>query len=598
MDSIAFSATPSPGDTRHRSVGIALVAGLLPTLLMVLFHDRSWFAPDEGIYAHIAERVLQGEILHRDIQDIHPGYIHYLNALSLQLFGHSLESLRITLAAGSILAALMVAILLNRSGVLVAVIGSVATVALGPLVFLNPSANWYALFLAIGVALVIQRMETGSWGQLLVLGLLIGATFMVRQLSAVFLALGALAAICTFCESNPTLRPFGNKDRIGAIFLGGGCALAISGYFLIIRDDLLAWVLFGLGPTVIAILLVQKGRTKFRLSPHFGYLAVGLLVPAFPVFLQQLLVGDLEKWIFDITRLAASITRIEFVENAGYDVILSDALFGIFLGINEFNMGGIMASVAILGLLLAPALLAIRVVYSIRAGRQDSSIRVALVALFYAVGNAHYPSLIYLAFAAPLVVAAHLYLASGKSSSRWSTIVVALISACSVVGLAARQMDVSAGAIIRAQSISWSQSERLPSLGLRIPLNDVARYDSIIESIWNLTHNKDKIFVFPANPEIYFLSKRSNPFSFYNSTLGIQTCIQLERVATHLAAADGPALVVHGPHVKYETDVSLALKKWLDNEFQVEEEHYGFKVYTRPRRTVSSRPVCPEPEVP
>ena len=39
------------------------------------FHDRTWCPPDDGAYAHVAERILQDEVLHRDVQDVHPGYV-------------------------------------------------------------------------------------------------------------------------------------------------------------------------------------------------------------------------------------------------------------------------------------------------------------------------------------------------------------------------------------------------------------------------------------------------------------------------------------------------------------------------------------------
>ena len=58
------------------------------------YHDRFWWPPDEGLYAHVADRVARGEVLNRDVQNIHPGYHALANALWLVLFGDDLVSLR------------------------------------------------------------------------------------------------------------------------------------------------------------------------------------------------------------------------------------------------------------------------------------------------------------------------------------------------------------------------------------------------------------------------------------------------------------------------------------------------------------------------
>src|SRR4029453_14699153 len=55
--------------------------------LLWFFHRRFWYAPDEGNYAHVAQRLLAGEVLHRDVQDVHPGYINLLNGAAFRLFG-------------------------------------------------------------------------------------------------------------------------------------------------------------------------------------------------------------------------------------------------------------------------------------------------------------------------------------------------------------------------------------------------------------------------------------------------------------------------------------------------------------------------------
>ena len=62
--------------------------------LLWWYHDRTWWESDDGQFAHIAERILNGEVLHRDIQDVRPGYVNFINAVAFYLFGPALSSLR------------------------------------------------------------------------------------------------------------------------------------------------------------------------------------------------------------------------------------------------------------------------------------------------------------------------------------------------------------------------------------------------------------------------------------------------------------------------------------------------------------------------
>ena len=55
---------------------------------------RSWAPEDEGTLAQPAERVLQGELPHRDFDDVYTGGEAYLNALAFRIFGIKLVSLR------------------------------------------------------------------------------------------------------------------------------------------------------------------------------------------------------------------------------------------------------------------------------------------------------------------------------------------------------------------------------------------------------------------------------------------------------------------------------------------------------------------------
>src|SRR4051812_19640728 len=65
--------------------------------------NRGWVPHDDGALAQSAERVLAGELPHRDFVEIYSGALDYLHALSFLLFGKTLISMRLMLLAAYLL---------------------------------------------------------------------------------------------------------------------------------------------------------------------------------------------------------------------------------------------------------------------------------------------------------------------------------------------------------------------------------------------------------------------------------------------------------------------------------------------------------------
>src|SRR6266478_5548255 len=59
--------------------------------------DRGWVAHDDGALAQSAERVLHGEMPHRDFDETYSGLLDYMHAGAFALFGTRLLSLRFPL---------------------------------------------------------------------------------------------------------------------------------------------------------------------------------------------------------------------------------------------------------------------------------------------------------------------------------------------------------------------------------------------------------------------------------------------------------------------------------------------------------------------
>ena len=65
--------------------------------------SRGWVPHDEGTIGVSAERVMAGQLPHRDFDDTYTGGLNYINAAAFSLFGRNLIAPRIVLLAAFLL---------------------------------------------------------------------------------------------------------------------------------------------------------------------------------------------------------------------------------------------------------------------------------------------------------------------------------------------------------------------------------------------------------------------------------------------------------------------------------------------------------------
>src|SRR5439155_12222279 len=80
-----------------RPLLILLIVWCLSSAYIARFVDRGWIPHDEGLLAQSADRVLQGELPHRDFDEPYSGGLNYLHALGFEALGTRLISLRYVL---------------------------------------------------------------------------------------------------------------------------------------------------------------------------------------------------------------------------------------------------------------------------------------------------------------------------------------------------------------------------------------------------------------------------------------------------------------------------------------------------------------------
>src|SRR4030095_4699508 len=112
---------------------------------------------------------------------VHPGYITFVNAAALKVFGSDLVSLRYPLVLLALLQAAALFTVFPAERPWHATVAVIALTSLGTIQFLNPTAHWYCLALTILLIAALTHMPR-SGARLVTAGVLIGAIALFRQL--------------------------------------------------------------------------------------------------------------------------------------------------------------------------------------------------------------------------------------------------------------------------------------------------------------------------------------------------------------------------------------------------------------------------------
>ncbi len=503
---------------RQRALGL-VVALLLAAPILIYFHDRSWIPADDGQYAHIADRIQQGEILHRDVYDLHGDYVHWIHAASLKLFGRDLVSLRYPLIAlGLFQAALMFWACAPR-GIGIAILASLCVTAIGFPQISSPTPNLYALCGAVAAIAVLSRLDRDHAWRLFLLGFIVGITFWFRQLTGVLLAMGVVTVLCAETPS-----------RLSRALAGISLAGLVA--YLATFTNPVGFVLFGIGPIAILVWVLLQ-RPEHPSSPRFLlHLALGAALASAPLLAFHTYHGTLGDFFEGCFVRVFAVTRLPYLEWGNYADYLIFGGIGTFLGESaRVRVNGIHWFLLPL-LPLATAGLALRGL----SNRSESATAPALpiVGAFYAI-VALFNQIPYYLY---LVVGICLASLVSRRSPDFRGVAIAVIAA---VYLCATSLLFHAGQPYRRSLAEAFRGDRKPLVesglqgaSLRIDPRDRDLFRAVVSEIQRRTRPGDSILVIPNDPELYFLSQRVNPSPVWNTSLG-----------TSLRPEDLPDLVVH-----------------------------------------------------
>ena len=146
------------------------------------FVDRGWIAHDDGTLAQSAERVLKGELPHRDYDEAYTGGLTAFHALAFEVLGTSLRSLRYAfLLAFLAFVPLVFAIARRALSPWLAAAVTFTCVAWTVPNYFASMPSWYNLFLAaLGAWALLRHIESGRLSWVFLAGIAAGLSVLVK----------------------------------------------------------------------------------------------------------------------------------------------------------------------------------------------------------------------------------------------------------------------------------------------------------------------------------------------------------------------------------------------------------------------------------
>jgi hypothetical protein len=333
---------------RLRNLTLIALMFLLSAAYMAKELKRGWIPLDEGTLGQSAERVLHGELPHRDFDDVYTGGLAFLDAAIFRLLGPNSADLRYV-AYVFFLAWVLAVFYVARRFVSVPVACAVTFLAVcwGYPNYAAPMPSWYNLFFATyGLAALLHYIETRRWVWLLLAGMCGGFSCTAKVAGLFFISAIFLFLLFRERVANQNQSATRKKTRLYPIFVYV-CVLAYVGLLLVLLRHKLNVVTFGYffvpGSLVAAFLAWSEFRATPTTDRRFGFLirelsifSLGVLIPL-AVFLIPYLrdggVMDVFRGVFVLPARRfqyATLTPIA-IRFLGGVVIDTSLLWGVFL---------------------------------------------------------------------------------------------------------------------------------------------------------------------------------------------------------------------------------------------------------------------------
>jgi hypothetical protein len=595
---------------RHRRARrlILLLAWAAAVIYAGVLLDRQWVADDEGLLAQSAERVLAGEMPHRDFADVYTGGQSYFHAAAFWLGGASLPVLRYALL---LLFAIWIPVVWIVASRLASPVAALPVTALSITWSVpNYSAampSWYNLFLAtFGLAALLRFTNSGHRTWLVLAGLAGGVSFLFKVTGVFYVGAVVLYLVARAARQGPQEGGdwrnglwFGFALGFAVLAFVAGCAYLVAPvispahiYHFVLPTSALA--------VVAGVELLRSGGADAtararRLGVELLLFLVGVTAPIVAFALLYAAAGDattlLSAWfVAPATRYASAVHPPMPV------VVALPALLVILLAVGftagsarvRRAAGGVALVIPVVVLVLGGPTWLYRFLWVgfaqslplivaggagvllARAGQAGLS-AAGWNRLFLALSVAALCSLVQIPFAAPIyfcytapltfLAAAAIWHALGARRSPGLAALVAVYVLFAVAGTNGRGVNELGFAAPRPQQLVRLA---VPHAGLRVPEADARLYEAIVDSLRR--HSRSEFtFAAPDAPEIYYLSGLRNPTrALFEFTEGIEH----DPVTTLVRLRErGVTAVVINQDPKFSAPLSSALQSALAREY-------------------------------
>ena len=546
------------------------------SVILFHFHDKFWLPQDEGVFAHIADRMLQGEILHRDIEEVHPGYNGFVNYFAFKVFGRDLLSLRYPLVLIAFLQSIILFLLLRKKiGNVGSFIGGLAPTTLGITHFLNPNHHWYCLFLVIALIGWLSLPNISNRWRYFIAGIFIVSIYLFRQLSGFYIGVGVINYL--FLEQSHKERLRGSI--IAPIILS--LFFLLQFLYLIKTIHISTFILYGIGPLLFMVYSIKNiSISRKSTFDIIIYLLAGTIMGLIPIIFYHAHYHSLNQWFQDSFIRALTVTKQPFLKNLLFTEYICE---GAKLLIRPKNFSEFLNGMYWLLLPLSNLFLSILILQKIVKEKAIKwrELLLPVLALFYALVTTHNSSAVYMYFSLGLTIPALLLITVNRRvSHQILTILIGLFSVIALYFHSTQPLLVrNFIETIEGRRIAFVKaSETFQDMNLSIDPGTFITYKKLIHLIQKETNPNDTIFVLPNNAEIYYLSQRKNPFRFFSTDHGVQNENELATVL-NILKTQPPKLIIFKAKDKRITDYSQKIMDYVKNNYDLVDKIVIFDVY-------------------
>jgi hypothetical protein len=520
------------------AVGVALLSSVA---------WKGWLPQDDGLLAHTAERVLQGELPHRDFDAMYTGGLELLHALAFKLFGIRLASLRLMmLLVASVFVPVFYWLMARVLSPLWAGVVTAGALVWSLPVYFASMPSWHILFLStFGIASLFKYFDTGHRRWLVATGVLAGLAFLMKVNGLLFAVAAVLALV--FAEQTEELGERESKRlAIPSLLIWAGCGVLALGLLgIVVRHpgvmELVHYSVPGVAMAmVLAIVEWRYGTSEHRVARWWHRLApcfLGLAIPILLFLIPYVRSGSTGALLHGLFVLPLRrITQATQLFPSGWTLFYGVPLVLLLAFGSRIPASRVRFVTAVFAVLLLPLVVFGNVpsVYEAVCHAVRTIIPVAVVAgsvrllngaelplsrrreLFVVISTAAFvsllqypfPAYIYFCYVLPLGVLALVYVVASMPLAP-KPLVAAL--ACVFVLFGALWIAPSSPAFVGKSPMHERDVPlELPRAGIEVQ-EPFAFYRELIEEVQKHAPEGEPIYAAPDSPEVYFLANRRNP---------------------------------------------------------------------------------------